>query len=51
MKTRSFEEAEQWDREQSWAMTVDERLQALRVLRERFYSSNAPDVRASQRLK
>lgn len=48
-KTRSFAEADRWDREQSWALTPDERLRILRVLQERVYGRDAPDVRESQR--
>ncbi|MGB3968128.1 MAG: hypothetical protein WBO45_15435 [Planctomycetota bacterium] len=47
----SFEEAERWDREQMWAMTPEERYEIARILRERFYGSNAPDVREAERAK
>lgn len=49
MKTRSFEEAEQWDREQSWAMTVDERFAILKLMHKQVYGEDIPDVRAGQR--
>lgn len=49
MKTRSFAEADQWDREQSWALTPDERLRILKVLQERVYGKNSPDVREGER--
>lgn len=48
-KTTSFAEADRWDREQVWAMTPDERLRILRILRERVYGKDAPDVRESER--
>lgn len=51
IKTRSYAEAERWDREQSWAMTPDERLRILRTLQERVYGRQVPDVRASERSK
>lgn len=49
IKTRSFEEAERWDREQSWRLTPDERLRLLRELQARVYGENPLDVRASER--
>ena len=49
IKTRSFDEAERWDREQSWRLTPDERLRILRELQERVYGKDPPDVRASER--
>lgn len=48
-KTRSFEEADRWDREQSWRLSPDERLRILKVLQERVYGKNPLDVRASER--
>ncbi|HEX5050834.1 MAG TPA: hypothetical protein VFZ65_03600 [Planctomycetota bacterium] len=50
-KAHSFAEAERWDREQMWAMTPEERLEAARVLRERAYGQDAPDVREAERAK
>jgi len=47
----SFEEAERWSLQQMWAMTPDERLEIARVLRERVYGTDAPDVRESERSK
>ena len=49
IKTRSFDEAERWDREQSWRLTPDERLRILRELQERVYGKDPPDVRVSER--
>lgn len=49
IKTRSFDEAARWDREQSWALSADERLRILRLLQERAYGKDAPDVRESER--
>jgi hypothetical protein len=34
---RSFEEAEEWDRQQYETMTPEERLDILQVLREQYY--------------
>lgn len=43
--SKSFEEARQWEIEQSLAMTPDERMAAVRDLRQRVYGKNRPDVR------
>ncbi|MBK9384280.1 MAG: hypothetical protein IPN34_05595 [Planctomycetes bacterium] len=48
---RSFEEAERWDREQMLAMTPEERLTIARILRERVYGTDCPDVREAERQK
>jgi hypothetical protein len=45
-KARNHEEAAAWDREQHLRMTPDERRRAARVLKERAYPPDAPDVRA-----
>lgn len=45
-KSMSFEEAKEWDIEQALLMSPDERLAAAKVLRDRFYSPDSPDVRA-----
>jgi hypothetical protein len=50
-KTTSFEDAARHDREQMWAMTPDERMAIARVLRERVYGADAPDVREAERSK
>lgn len=50
-KSHSFVEAEQWDRQQQLAMTPDERLEIARILRERAYGADAPDVREAERGK
>lgn len=47
-KAPSFAEAERWDREQMWAMTPEERLEVARILRERAYGPDAPDVRQAE---
>ncbi len=41
----SFEEAEKWEIEQEIKMSPEERQEAARILKERFYGKNAPDVR------
>ncbi len=43
--SRSFEEAEEWDIEQVISMTPEERLAAAKVLRERAFGKDQPDVR------
>jgi hypothetical protein len=48
-KSRSFEDADHWDRSQQLAMTPDQRLEIARVLRERVFGRGAPDVRESAR--
>jgi len=48
-KARSFDEAARWDRAQQQAMTPDERLEVARVLRERAFGKNVPDVRKAER--
>jgi hypothetical protein len=50
-KATSFAEAARRDLEQQWAMTPEERLEAARVLRERVYGKDAPDVREAERAK
>jgi len=50
-KSRSFADAERYDREQQWRMTSDERLLAAAELRERVYGKNCPDVREAERLR
>ena len=45
-KSLSFEDAKEWDIEQSVAMSPEERLTAAKELRDRFYPPDAPDVRA-----
>ena len=47
--SRSFAEAEIWDRDQMWSLTPDERLAIARTLRERVFGSDAPDVREAER--
>jgi hypothetical protein len=43
--SRSFEEAEEWDIQQNFAMTPEERLMAARQLSLRVFGKNQPDVR------
>ncbi len=50
-KSHSFAEAERWNLEQAWSMTPDERMEIARVLRERVYGNEAPDVREAERGK
>jgi len=44
-KSRSFKEAEEWDIQQQISMNPQERLQAAKILRERVFGRNTPDVR------
>jgi hypothetical protein len=48
---RSFTEADAHDLRQLWAMTPEQRLEAAKVLRDRAYGADAPDVRAAERAK
>ena len=48
-KATSFADAARWDREQQWALTPEERFEIARILRERVYGTDAPDVRESER--
>jgi hypothetical protein len=50
-KSTSFAEAARWDREQQWSMTPDERLAAAKLLRDRVYGADVPDVREAERSK
>lgn len=44
-KSRSFKEAEEWDIQQQISMAPQKRLQAAKILRERVFGKNTPDVR------
>ena len=44
-KFNSFEEAHQYDIEQQVNMTSNERLDGLRILKERAYGNNVKDIR------
>ncbi|MFN0151648.1 MAG: hypothetical protein ACKVU1_13170 [bacterium] len=46
---KSFEEAEAWDIEQQVRMTPAERMRVARVLKDRCYPPNSPDVRECHR--
>jgi hypothetical protein len=50
-KAHSFAEAEEWDRQQMWAMTPDERMEVARILRERAFGADQPDVREAERAR
>jgi len=49
-ESRSFEEADRRDQAQQLAMPPDERLAIARSLRERFFGTDVPDVRETERL-
>jgi hypothetical protein len=44
---KGFKEAEEWDIHQQVSMTPEQRLRAARELRDRFYPTDAKDIRAS----
>ncbi len=44
---KGWDEADRWDRAQNQAMTADERRQIAKILRERVYGTDCPDVRES----
>jgi hypothetical protein len=46
----SFEEAERLDREEIWAMTPDQRMQMLEILRRRVYGYVEPEARPPRTL-
>jgi hypothetical protein len=48
-KSRSFEEAKAWDLEQRRRMSPDERQGASKVLRERAYGTDPPDIHEAER--
>lgn len=48
-KADGHDEAHRWDVQQQREMTVEERLRAARVLKDRAYPADAEDVRACHR--
>ncbi len=44
---RNHDDAKEWDIEQQVSMTPDERLYAARLLKERVFGKNTPDIRES----
>ena len=42
---KNFKEAEEWDIKQQVNMTPQERMEAARILRERFYGNNTISLR------
>jgi hypothetical protein len=44
-RARGFDLAQQWDIEQYRQMTLAERRRIAKVLRDRFWGTNCPDVR------
>ncbi|WP_158278575.1 hypothetical protein [Rhodohalobacter mucosus] len=49
--SKNAEEARLWDIRQHLTMSVKERQAAARVLKERVYGKNSPDVREAERSK
>ena len=43
-KAKNFKEAEDWDIEQHIRMTPEERQKVAKILRDKFYGKNTPDV-------
>lgn len=50
-KSRSFIKAEEWDIKQYKAMTPEERQYIAKILKEKFYGKNCPDVREVEKKK
>ncbi len=50
-KARSFAEAARWDLQQQWSLTPEQRLEIAKVLRDRAFGADAPDVREAERAK
>jgi len=48
---KNQKEARQWDIQQALKMTPEERQAAARILRERAYGTNVPDVREYERYR
>jgi hypothetical protein len=47
-KTKSFDDADQWDIQQNASLSLEERLQAAQELKKRVYGGNCPDVRETK---
>jgi hypothetical protein len=43
----NFKDAEEWDIRRHISMTPEERQKAAKILKEKFYGKNNPDVRES----
>lgn len=50
-KSKNAREAENWDIKQQIAMTPGERQEAVRILKERVYGKDNPDVKEAERNK
>lgn len=50
-KSKNAREAENWDIKQQIAMTPGERQEAARILKERVYGKDNPDVKEAERNK
>jgi hypothetical protein len=49
-KARDFEAAAQWDREQHLSLSPQERLRAARLLKDRAFPPDSPDVRSCREI-
>lgn len=50
-RSRSFEEAEEWDIEQQVSMTPQERMKAAKAIKDRLFPPPQPDVRECHKKK
>lgn len=50
-KSKNTHEAENWDIQQQISMSPSERQEAARILKERVYGKDNPDVKESERSK
>ncbi len=49
--SKNAREAEEWDIKQQLSMTPAERQEAARILKERVYGTDSPDIREAERMK
>jgi len=49
--SKNAKEAEEWDIKQHLSMTPAERQEAARILKERVYGTDVPDIREAERMK
>lgn len=49
--SKNAKEAEDWDIMQNLSMSPGERQEAARILKERVYGTDVPDVREAERMK
>lgn len=49
--SKNAKEAEDWDIKQNLSMSPGERQEVARILKERVYGTDVPDVREAERMK